>query len=150
MHLLDVIRMLYSKTAKYAVLALAEIARHSPDRPLPTRAVAEAANVPYPLLAKALAHLKRADLVVAERGKHGGVRLARAADEITILDVVVALDGSGMLSDCPLDLEACSCKKECALHPIWKPARDAVVRFLEKTSIRDVADARAAITSRSN
>jgi len=139
--------MLYSKTAKYAVLALSEIARHGTDRPLPTHAIADAANVPYPLLAKTLAPLKRAELVVAARGKHGGIRLARPAEEITILDVVLALDGSEMLSDCPLDLEACSCQKQCALHPIWKPARDAVVHFLERTSIQDVADARATIDS---
>jgi len=137
--------MLYSKTAKYAVLALAAMAERPIDDPISTRAVAESAGVPYPLLAKTLAPLKAADLVVATRGKSGGIRLGRSAEEITILDVVLALDGEGVLSDCPLYLDACSCEKECSLHPIWKPARDAVVRFLRGTSIRDVADARASL-----
>ena len=134
--------MLYSKTAKYAVLALAEIARRSPGSAVPTKTIAEAASVPYPLLAKILIRLKQADLVVSLRAKHGGIKLARPADEITIRDVVVALDGTGMLADCPLLLEPCTCERECSLHPIWKPAHDAVVRFLEVTSIEDVADAR--------
>jgi len=141
--------MLYSKTAKYAVLALAEIARLGPRGAIPTKTVAEAASVPYPLLAKILLPLKQAGLVVALRGKNGGIQLARPADDIKILDVVVALDGPGMLSDCPLYLDACTCERECALHPIWKPARDAVVRFIENTSIRDVANARSSLPSQS-
>ena len=140
--------MLYSKTAKYGVLALAEIARRPPAAAVPTKTIAEAASVPYPLLAKILAHLKRAGLVVALRGKSGGIRLARPPEEITIRDVVVALDGTGMLSDCPLYLDACTCEKECSLHPIWQPARDAVVAFLGGTSIRDVADARKGLDLR--
>ncbi len=136
--------MLYSKTAKYAVLALAEVARRSHEDRVPTRAVAEAAAAPYALLAKIIAQLGRAGLVDASRGKQGGVALARAASEITIRDIVVALDGPAILNDCPLFLDPCSCHKECSLHPIWKPARDAVVQFLESTTVADVARARAA------
>jgi len=136
-----VIEMLYSKTVKYAVLALAEIARRTCDGAIPTRAVAEGASVPYSLLAKILVRLKAYGIVVVLRGKNGGIRLARPSGEITIRDVVVALDGPGVFSDCPLHLSACACEKECAFHPIWKPARDGVARFLETTTIRDVADA---------
>jgi Rrf2 family iron-sulfur cluster assembly transcriptional regulator len=144
-----VIEMLYSKTAKYAVLALAEIARRSQDAAVPTKTIAAAAAVPYPLLAKILLQLKETGLVVAHRGKRGGIRLARPASEIAVRDVVVAVDGPGMLSDCPLYLDACTCERECSLHPIWKPARDALVRFVEGTSIQDVADARAKLAARS-
>lgn len=135
------IEMLYSKTVKYAVLALAEIARRAPDGAVPTKVVAEEASVPYSLLAKILVRLKTDGLVAVLRGKNGGVRLARPSDEITIRDVVVALDGPGVFSDCPLHLSACACERECAFHPIWKPARDGVARFLETTTIQDVADA---------
>jgi Rrf2 family protein len=138
-----VIEMLYSKTAKYAVLALAEIARRSPETAVPTRTIAESAAIPYPLLAKILLGLKEQGLVVAQRGKHGGIRLARPASEIAVRDVVAAVDGPGILSDCPLYLDACTCERECSFHPIWKPARDALVRFVEETSVQDVADARA-------
>jgi Rrf2 family iron-sulfur cluster assembly transcriptional regulator len=134
--------MLYSKTARYAVLALAEVARGAAGDAVPTKAIATRAEIPYALLAKIIRRLKEADLVVAKRGKNGGVCLARPASEMRVLDVVLALDGDGMLSECPLHLEPCLCEEECALHPIWKPVRDAVVRFLETTSIQDVSDAR--------
>lgn len=137
--------MLYSKTAKYAVLALAEVASRGSDGLVATKQIAEATSSPYPLLAKIINQLHRAGFIKATRGKQGGIRLARPANEITIKDVVVALDGPAILNDCPLYLDPCDCSKPCTLHAIWKPARDAVVEFLEKTTVQAVADARAGL-----
>lgn len=137
--------MLYSKTAKYAVLALAEVAARDTGGLISTRQIATATSSPYPLLAKIVNQLHRSGFIQATRGKQGGIKLARPASEITIKDVVVALDGSAILSDCPLYLDPCDCTKPCTLHEIWKPARDAVVDFLETTSIQDVADARRGV-----
>lgn len=134
--------MLYSKTAKYAVLALSEVASSGSETPVSTKQIAEAACVPYPLLAKIVSQLRRAGLLHAARGKHGGIILRRPAAEIRILDVVVALDGEDVLTDCPLFLQPCGCDRECALHPLWQPARDAVVQFMETTTVEDVAQAR--------
>lgn len=134
--------MLYSKTAKYAVLALAEVALCPPEHPVSTRQVAASSSVPYPLLAKIVGQLRRANLVHAARGKHGGILLARPAKDITVQDVVIALDGPEVLNDCPLFLTPCNCNRECSLHPLWNPARDAVVKFFEGTTLQDIADAR--------
>ena len=143
--------MLYSKTAKYAVLALAEVALCPPDQPVSTKAIATAAEVPYPLLAKIVGQLRKAGLVHAARGKHGGINLTRPATDITIKDVVLAMDGPNVLNDCPLFLSPCSCGKECSMHPLWKPARDAVVKFFENSTLQQIADARqAAHTTNSN
>jgi Rrf2 family iron-sulfur cluster assembly transcriptional regulator len=135
--------MLYSKTAKYAVLALAEVASREAEGLVPTKQIAEATSSPYPLLAKIVNQLHRAGLVETTRGKQGGIKLARPASEVTIKDVVIALDGPAMLNDCPLFLDACDCDRHCSLHAIWRPARDAVVHFLENTTIQAVAEARA-------
>ena len=134
--------MLYSKTAKYAVLALSEVANSGSQGPVSTKQIAKAASVPYPLLAKIVSQLRRAGLLHAARGKHGGILLARPPAAITIRDVVVALDGEDILNDCPLHLQPCNCDRECTLHPLWQPARDAVVRFMETTTLEDVAQAR--------
>jgi len=135
--------MLYSKTAKYAVLALAEVAAGQTDGLVSTRQIAKATSSPYPLLAKIVNQLHRSGFIKATRGKRGGIKLARPASEITIKDVVVALDGAAILNDCPLFLAPCDCSEPCTLHAIWKPARDAVLNFLENTTIQAVADARA-------
>jgi Rrf2 family iron-sulfur cluster assembly transcriptional regulator len=137
--------MLYSKTAKYAVLSLAEVALCPPEQPVSTKQIAASASVPYPLLAKIVGQLRRAGLVKSTRGKHGGILLTRPAEKITIQDVVVAMDGPGVLNDCPLFLTPCTCEKECSLHPLWRPARDAVVKFYENSTLQDVANARQGI-----
>ena len=140
--------MLYSKTAKYAVLALAEVARSGSEDPVPTKHIAEAASIPYPLLAKVVGRLRIARIIRATRGKAGGVVLARPADEVTILDVVIALDGPGIVSKCPLYLEPCDCEDPCSFHHLWKPAHDAVLAFLRTTTIQAVADACARPSTR--
>ena len=140
--------MIYSKTAKYAVLALAEVAARASDGLVTTRQIAEATSSPYPHLAKVINQLHRAGLIQATRGKQGGIKLARPASEMTIKDVVVALDGPAILNDCPLFLDPCDCERPCTLHAIWRPARDAVVEFLEKTTVQAVADARSGQTTR--
>jgi Rrf2 family protein len=77
--------MIYSKTAKYAVLALAEVSRRSGGDYVSTHEIADVAAIPYPHFAKTIGLLKRAGLVATSRGKAGGILLARPADEITIL-----------------------------------------------------------------
>jgi len=134
--------MLYSKTAKYAVLALAEVALCPQGEPVSTKKIAAASSVPYPLLAKIVGQLRRTGLVRSTRGKLGGILLTRSASEITIQDVVIAIDGPDVLNHCPLFLEPCSCDRECTMHSLWKPARDAVVKFFEGTTIQEIADAR--------
>jgi len=137
--------MLYSKTAKYAVLALAEVALCPPEQPVSTKQIAASSSVPYPLLAKIVGQLRRAGLVRAARGKHGGILLARPAKDITIKDIVIAMDGPDVLDNCPLFLSPCKCEKECSLHSLWGPARDAVVRFFEHSTLEAVANARQGI-----
>ena len=137
--------MLYSKTAKYAVLALAEVALCPPGQPISTKQIAASASVPYPLLAKIVGQVRRAGLVNAARGKHGGILLAQPAKDITIKDIVIAMDGPDVLDNCPLFLAPCKCEKECSLHSLWGPARDAVVRFFENSTLEAVAKARQGI-----
>ncbi len=139
--------MIYSKTAKYAVLALAEVASRAQGGFISTKEIADIAELPYPHFAKTVSLLKRAGLVTTSRGKTGGILLTRPAHKITILDVVLAVDGPGTLSDCPLFLESCDCTRPCELHPLWRGAHDAVLTFLKKTTVADVAAARATASS---
>lgn len=83
-----------SVTAKsrYAVVAMAELAR-SGDAPVPIATVAERRGIPVQFLEQLFATLRRAGLLVSQRGVKGGYRLARDAERITVLEVVQALDG---------------------------------------------------------
>jgi Rrf2 family transcriptional regulator, cysteine metabolism repressor len=83
-----------SVTAKsrYAVVGMAELSRHS-DRPVPISAVAERRGIPVQFLEQLFSTLRRDGLLVSQRGAKGGFRLARPAEDITVLEVVQALDG---------------------------------------------------------
>lgn len=78
--------------SRYAVVALAELARH-PDLPVSAGAIAERRGMPVQFLEQLLSSLRRAGLVTSHRGAKGGYTLVRPAGEITVLEVVQALDG---------------------------------------------------------
>ena len=83
-----------SVTAKsrYAVVGMAELSRSS-GVPVPIAVVAERRGIPVQFLEQLFSTLRRAGLLVSQRGVKGGYRLARDADQITVLEVVQALDG---------------------------------------------------------
>ncbi len=83
-----------SVTAKsrYAVVGMAELSR-SGERPVPISTVAERRDIPVQFLEQLFSTLRRAGLLISQRGVKGGFRLARPADQITVLEVVQALDG---------------------------------------------------------
>jgi Rrf2 family transcriptional regulator, cysteine metabolism repressor len=78
--------------SRYAVVALAELARH-PGKPVPIAAIAERRDIPVQFLEQLFATLRRAGLLESQRGVKGGYTLARPAAEVTVLEVVQALDG---------------------------------------------------------
>ena len=83
-----------SVTAKsrYAVVGMAELSRSS-GTPVPIAVVAQRRGIPVQFLEQLFSTLRRAGLLVSQRGVKGGYRLARDADQITVLEVVQALDG---------------------------------------------------------
>jgi Rrf2 family cysteine metabolism transcriptional repressor len=78
--------------SRYAVVALSELARSGPD-PVPIGQIAERRRIPVQFLEQLFSTLRRAGILVSHRGAKGGYTLARAADEINVLEVVQALDG---------------------------------------------------------
>lgn len=94
-----------SQTAEYALRAVVWLASH-PDRLHTTGEIAEATRVPAGYLSKVLQGLGRAGVVNAQRGIGGGFTLARPAKELTILDVVNAVDPIQRITTCPLGLKA--------------------------------------------
>jgi Rrf2 family protein len=78
--------------SRYAVVAMAELAR-SGERPVPVNELAERREIPDQFLEQLFSTLRRAGLLTSHRGSKGGYTLARPAEEITILEVVQALDG---------------------------------------------------------
>jgi Rrf2 family cysteine metabolism transcriptional repressor len=116
-----------SVTAKsrYAVVGMAELSRHA-DRPVPISVVAERREIPVQFLEQLFSTLRRAGLLVSQRGVKGGFRLARPAEEITVLEVVQALDGR--IGD-----------EASEAGGIWADGVEALRRVFAGSTIADVA-----------
>lgn len=103
-----------SQTAEYALRAVVCLASQ-PDKPMVTPAIAEITQVPAGYLSKVLQMLGRHGMVQSQRGLHGGFTLARPASEMTVLEVVNAVDPLKRIKECPLGLEQHG-RRLCPLH----------------------------------
>jgi Rrf2 family protein len=103
-----------SRTAEYALRAVVVLGSSS-GSPLATQQIAARTRVPAGYLSKVLQALGRAGLVEAQRGLRGGFVLARSLDELTILDVINAVDPQKRIDCCPLGLAAHG-RRLCPLH----------------------------------
>ena len=131
-------RLRFSRTADYGLRAALEIAR-APAGELVTRhTVASATNAPPSVLAQALAPLVRAGLLIARAGPRGGYRLSRPADQLSIYDIVVAIDTEKHDERCVLRVAACSWEGACPFHAFLISAQERLLDSLRTTSLADV------------
>jgi Rrf2 family protein len=120
--------------ADYALRAILYLARLQPGQRVPTSQIAAENHIPPSFLTKIVSQLSIAGLIHTSRGAHGGVWLARSPEEITILDVLEAIDGVVILNHFVEDPEGCQFSKECTLHMFWQDTCGELVARLRRTS----------------
>lgn len=125
-----------SQTAEYALRAVVFLAENAGIGHT-TEQIAAATKVPSPYLAKVLQSLGRAQIVQSQRGLGGGFSLKKTANELTVLDVVNAVDPIERITECPLGLDA-HAKKLCPLHTRLDEANALVERAFAQTTISDL------------
>jgi len=125
-----------SPTAEYALRAVVAIAQANGDAAA-TRSIAKLTKVPAGYLPKVLQMLGRAGLVESRRGLGGGFRLARSADELSVLEVVSAVEPIKRIVKCPLDLETHD-GSLCPLHKRLDEATEHVERSFAQTTIAEL------------
>jgi Rrf2 family transcriptional regulator, cysteine metabolism repressor len=128
-----------SMKSRYAVRALTELARceeTGPGKPVPLGDIANAREMPLQFLEQVFAALRRAGIVRSRRGASGGYSLARPAAEISVLDVVAALDGVPSPAECTQGL--CERADGCGASSVWIEAQQALERVLGTTTVGDL------------
>jgi Rrf2 family protein len=124
-----------SSRCEYACRAIIELAlNEGNEQPLTAPAIAEKRKVPGKYLVHILIQLKRAGLVRSVRGAQGGYMLCRPPEEISLMDIVEAIDGP-VLEPLPVDDNA---GKD--LEPAWKEAAEEIAMVLRSYCIRDIVD----------
>jgi Rrf2 family nitric oxide-sensitive transcriptional repressor len=125
-----------SQTVEYALRAVVFLAGQ-PGTPQTNGQISKATKVPAAYLSKVLQSLGRAGLVLAQRGAHGGFTLARTADELTILEVVNAVDPLQRIRVCPLGLKSHGVRL-CPLHKRLDDALAQVEKAFADTTLAEV------------
>ena len=126
--------MQITRQADYAVRAVLYLAKMGPDRRAATSQIAEDQQIPPSFLAKIVSQLSVAGLLQTSRGARGGVSLARTPDQISLLEVVEAIDGPIYLNECVANSGVCTFGDTCPMRPVWCDAQSELVTRLQTTT----------------
>jgi Rrf2 family transcriptional regulator, iron-sulfur cluster assembly transcription factor len=126
---------------RYAVMAIADVARHGAEAPVPLSAVADRQQLSVAYLEQIFLKLRRAGLVESERGRSGGYRLGRPAHAITIAGIMDAVEEDTRMTRCMGNDEAgCLGHGKCLTHNLWDALGGHIRRFLASVSLQNVLD----------
>ncbi|REJ92560.1 MAG: Rrf2 family transcriptional regulator [Planctomycetota bacterium] len=128
---------MFSQTQEYALRAVTYLASHQEEGPAGAKRIAEETLVPPSYLAKVLQQLSRAGILASRRGVRGGFELRRNPDDLTVLEVVNAVDPVRRISSCPLKLKTHGTHL-CPMHARLDQALRLVEEALGKSTIREV------------
>src|SRR5580692_397779 len=138
--------MMFSTKAEYGVRVMVELARRAGEDPIPLAEIAAHDGLPLAYLEHLVARLRKAGLVDSRRGSRGGYLLARSPTEITMAEVVQALEGSIAPIECITEGADGSivCSREtdpahvCPTKLLWTRVRMSIVRTLTETTLADL------------
>ena len=133
--------MIYSRSAEYAIRAFVQLAAVPDGKYAMVKNIAEESETPTHFLAKILQQLARKGFLRSSKGPTGGFTLRRPADEITLLEIVDAIDGLSEYQRCPSGMTECNDEAPCGMHESWKALRSRILEYMEATTIADVAAA---------
>jgi Rrf2 family cysteine metabolism transcriptional repressor len=140
--------VIFSSKAEYGVRLMVELGRQTPEHPTSLKAIADAEGLPLAYLEQVVARLRKADLVRSARGAHGGYWLARPAEQITMDDVVQALEGTIAPMSCFVsdraDRVVCSHEPDfghgCATKLLWTRVQGGIIRSLQTTTLAELVE----------
>jgi Rrf2 family iron-sulfur cluster assembly transcriptional regulator len=133
--------MIYSRSTEYAIRAFVNLARVPEGKYAMVKQIAEQEGIPAHFLAKILQQLARKGLLRSSKGPTGGFSLRTPAKDISLVQLVEALDGLTDYQKCVSGLAECTDDAPCGMHDSWKMLRARIMDYLEKTTISDLADA---------
>jgi Rrf2 family protein len=129
--------MQITRQADYAIRAILYLSRLSAGQRAATSQIAQEEHIPPSFLAKIVSQLSVAGLLTTSRGARGGVSLARKPDDITLLEVVEAIDGPILLNECVSENGTCPFKDDCPLREVWVEAQRDLVNRLKNVNPKE-------------
>lgn len=131
--------MLLSKSCVYGLRASLFLASNQNGKYVSIKTLSEKLDISFHFLTKILQQLTAVNLLESLKGPNGGVRLSKPGKQITLLDIVVAIDGDELFQECVLGLPGCGMEQPCPLHKIWSSTRGDIRKMLEKNNLVEMA-----------
>lgn len=131
--------MIFSRATEYAIRGLSEMAGRNIDGPIMLDELVAGTDLPRDFVAKIFQKLVRAGILRSAKGRGGGFALAKEQHEVTLLDIVQAVEGPQLLDACVVGLERCNDAMPCAQHDLYKPIRQRLKDYLSTTTLADLA-----------
>ncbi|MBI2376101.1 MAG: SUF system Fe-S cluster assembly regulator [Deltaproteobacteria bacterium] len=128
------------KLTDYAIVLLTYAAHDDGAEPLTARVLSERAGLPMPTVSKLLKQLGRAELLVSQRGARGGYTLSRAPKDVSIAEVIAAIEGPIALTECSSASsdDPCGLEGGCPVSSNWRLINQAVVSSLRSLTLADM------------
>jgi Rrf2 family protein len=131
---------LYSKGCEYAIRSLAQAMMEQKDGRFQAADICEKLDIPEPFTRKIFQALVQAKFLTAYRGPGGGYELIRPASEISILEMIKAVDGADTFDHCVMGFEKCDATNPCPLHYFWLESKSQLLGHLSQTTLQDIVD----------
>lgn len=132
--------MLLSKSCEYGLRAMLYLTSLDAKDFIPISRISDALDISFHFLTKTFQKLTEAGLLYSQRGPTGGVQLARPADQIFPRDVLVAIDGTDLFTECVLGLPECGNEKPCPLHDRWAEERRRLEALFGSMSLAELSE----------
>jgi Rrf2 family protein len=127
--------------AEYGLICALHLARRVDEGPVTGREIAAGERLPPDYVEQIMLKLRRAEIVRSTRGAHGGYQLARAAERISVRDVIAAAEHSTFEVHCtshPVEEERCASSHDCSIRPVWMLLQRRIDDVLESVRLSDL------------
>jgi len=136
-----------TRGGEYAIRAMSYLAVRPVGEICALRDVGAEKDIPESFLAKIFQSLVHAGLAASQRGAHGGFALARRPEDITVRQIVEAVDGPIALNGCVLWPDDCRRSGSCRMHEVWVLAQERMMEVLERVTLAELAPASAGVSA---
>lgn len=137
-----------SRKIEYGLRAMIFLASQPEERVIPFREIARRMDVPEDFMAKIMKTLVAKKMVRSTRGAHGGYTLARSSRDISMLDVIEAVEGPVKVNVCQDSHDACKLSRSCTMYGVWKLGQERMLEVyraatLDKLAMSDLRQTRS-------
>lgn len=132
--------MILSKSCIYGIQSAIYVAAHDADGYVSISQIASELQISFHFLTKVLQQLTQEGIMNSYRGPRGGVALAKNKADISLYDLVAAIDGTAIFTECMLGLPGCGVAEPCPAHDHWTRLRVELTGIAKRLSLKDLGD----------